>query len=233
MNGFEKFLLKHKTDLKRIARHSHGEHQYEDVVNEDRLMAERLRLQRGIAVDFANEDFRKLLLSHLYQHLVRYTEQHVRRAIRLNHGAEAGDGQAAPNPLANRLASENGSNPLSFLLASEEASLCQLGDNRFSLAAAYVVLLQRFGNRMCSVANHLLISRSHAYRCCARARLLAEHQVNIALILPSANRLGPWRKYRVPRVQKQLAFDFDEKLDLPARSIYEAPRRDQRNAAIP
>lgn len=185
MNGFEKFLLKHKIDLKRIARHSHGEYEYEDVVNEAWLMAEQLRLQRDIAADFANEDFGKLLLSHLYQHLVRYTEQHVRRAVRLDHGAEAGDGQAAPNPLANRLASENGRDPLSFLLASEESGLRQLGDNRFSLAAAYVVLLQRFGNRMLSVANHLLISRSHAYHY------------------------------------------------LPARSIYEAPRRDQRNAAIP
>ncbi|MET2522657.1 hypothetical protein ABXT34_05000 [Ralstonia sp. SM1884_UCD616_TZ26] len=86
-------------------------------------------------------------------------------------------------------------------------------DAHGSLVAAYVHLLRHFDNRMSAVANHLLISRSYAYHCCAKARQLAAHLQHIPIPVSNESRVpGPWRSFRLRRIPVQLSFDFDDEL---------------------
>ncbi len=79
---FERFAKQRKGDLQRIARHTGGEHQLADVVHEAWIMAWGLRMPGGEPLNLAEATREVRLLSHLYQRLVRYTEQTVRRAVR-------------------------------------------------------------------------------------------------------------------------------------------------------
>lgn len=56
-----------------------------DVAQKAWLMAGPLAERRGLALDFLDPDFQYLLLRHLYQVLVRYTDLHVHYGVRLNH----------------------------------------------------------------------------------------------------------------------------------------------------
>ena len=78
--AFEQFVAQRKSDLQRISRHTQGEHQLADVMNEAWLVAHGLQSRNSVVVDFLSRSFQDLLISHLYQRLVRYTEQNVRRA---------------------------------------------------------------------------------------------------------------------------------------------------------
>lgn len=215
MEAFDQFVCDRRARLRGIVRATKGEHEFRDVVNEAWLMAGVLSVKRGIPIDFLDVTFQELLLSYLYQHLVRYTDQKVRYATRLDH-APGRDGEAdAPHPLLNRL-KDAGHDPLSSLVESEEEAAKSLGvDEHYSLASAYLKLLQRFDNRMGDVADHLLISRSHAYRCCGKARRLAVQQHPLPLAPPmTAAALKPWRRYRFQRNPRQLALDLRERLPL-------------------
>src|SRR5690606_39508618 len=117
--------------------------------------------------------------------------------------------------LANRLASDNGRDPLSHLLADEEPAEGD-GEHHPSLAGAWVKLLWMNGGRIRTVARKLLISVSHTYRCHAKAIHLAETQTPIPFDFKGLEtHLGPWRRSRVVRIPRQLEFDFDD--DLPIR----------------
>lgn len=213
---FERFAGQRKKDLQRIARHTGGEHQLGDVVHEAWIMAWSLRRPDGSALDLSEAACQEQLLGHLYQHLVRYTEQNVRRAIRLDHPPKGSGHDDEAHPLTYLLASNEGRDALGEML-EHEASLAReaLLDAHGSLAAAYVRLLQHFDNRMSAVADHLLISTSYAYRCCAQARWLAVHMAYIPVPTTSGRSVpGPWRRFRLRRLQVQLAFDFDDELPL-------------------
>ncbi|WP_123646839.1 hypothetical protein [Lysobacter enzymogenes] len=214
MEEFDRFIAEHHKDLKRIASHTLGEHSYHDIVNEAWIMADTLATRLRLPVDFGSPEFRNLLLSHLYQHLVRYTEVNVRRAIRLDHACGDDDSPGASHPLLHSLASDDGHDPLSLLLAAEARPLPPSGANeQHSLASAYLTLLDHFGNRMRRVARHLLISLSYAYRRCAHAREITVRQ-HALLLAPaaSASSLRAWRRERAARMPRQLEFDFEEKL---------------------
>ncbi|QWP78512.1 hypothetical protein J5226_09020 [Lysobacter sp. K5869] len=214
MDPFQRFLCEHEKALKRIASHTRREHSYEDVVNEAWLMADTLAARDGIAADFGDPAFQQRLLSHLYQHLVRYTELHVRRSVRLDHAPGDGSDPGASHPLLNRLTSDDGHDPLSLLLAAEARPAAPTQANeRHSLAGTYLTLLNHLGNRMPRVARHLLISRSYAYRRFADARTITANQHALLLNPPaSACALRPWRRERAERIPRQLEFDFDEGL---------------------
>lgn len=225
METFDRFVLERKQDLKRIARHTRGEHAFEDVVSEAWLMAATVSARKRIAIDYLDAAFQQLLLSHLYQHLVRYTELNVRRAVRLDHARQGDDGHEAVHPLVNKLASAERNDPLSFLIAAEDqATRPSRANERHSLASAYLILLGHFDNRMHGVARHLLISTSHAYRCCARARLLTARQHALELAPPaSMAMMKPWRKRRALRAPRQMEFDFDETLPLATGTAIDQP----------
>lgn len=217
MDPFERFLQQRGKDLKRIAWATRGEHEYTDVVQEAWLMAGTLSTRHGLPPDFLDAGFQDLLIRHLYQALVRYTELNVRHAVRLDHGTGDDAAEGAPHWLLNRLVSDEGRDPLSCLIAETDHAARPLPDEDHpSLAGAWIVLLRDCDNRMHVVANRLLISVSYAYRCCARARRMAREQNAIALTPPrTAGQLGPWRRYRATRTPRQLEFDFGGPL-LPA-----------------
>ncbi|WP_231662788.1 hypothetical protein [Ralstonia solanacearum] len=206
--------MQRKKDLQRIARHTAGEHQLTDVLHEAWIMAENLQPPNGTRLDLENAACQEKLLSHLYQHLVRYTEQNVRRAIRLDHATSGHDQDDDVHPLTYLLVRDEGRDLLGGLIERESASALDADlDAHGSLAAAYVHLLRHFDNRMSAVANHLLISRSYAYRCCARARQLATHLQHIPIPVSNERRIpGPWRRFRLRRMPIQLSFDFDDEL---------------------
>ncbi|MEI2431420.1 hypothetical protein RDV84_11675 [Lysobacter yananisis] len=214
MDEFDRFICEHHKDLRRIASHTLREHSYHDVVNEAWVMANTMATRLRLPIDFGDPEFRNLLLSHLYQHLVRYTDVNVRRAIRLDHACRDDDSSGAAHPLLNSLASDDGHDPLSLLLAVEAKPLPPSEANeQHSLASAYLTLLDHFGNRMRHVARHLLISLSYAYRRCAHARQVTARQHALLLAPPApASSLRAWRRARAARMPRQLEFDFEEKL---------------------
>ena len=207
------------------ARHTRGEYAYDDVVSEAWLMAATVSTRKCVAVDFLDATFQQLLLSHLYQHLVRYTELNVRRAIRLDHAKQGDDEHVTVHPLVNKLASDEGNDPLSLLIAAEDRpARPSRANERHSLASAYLILLTYFDNRMSGVARHLLISTSHAYRCCARARLFTIRQHALELAPPaSMAMMKPWRKRRALRAPRQMEFDFDETLPFATSTAIDQP----------
>lgn len=213
--AFDRFVARRKKDLRRIASHTRGEHEFSDVVSEAWLLSQTMSLAAAEGFDLDQPSAQQRLLSHLYQHLVRYTELNVRHAVRLDHAVPGGEDDDC-HPLMRALVSDDGRDPLAELIARDDATLHDGHvDGHGSLAAAYVLLLRRFDNRMRDVAAHLLISESWAYQRCARARELAIWQRSV----PTCSRderfvPGPWRAYRLRRTPMQLAFDFDEELPL-------------------
>ncbi|HKT95400.1 MAG TPA: hypothetical protein VJS30_02555 [Paraburkholderia sp.] len=175
-------------------------------------MAWSLRTPIGAELDLASQACEETLLSHLYQRLVRYTEQNVRHAVRLDHAPA--DGTDEPHPLVHVLVSNQGRDALDELIERESAATLDADLTAHgSLAAAYLHLLDHFDSRMAAVADHLLISKSYAYRCCARARLLATHLQHISIPISDPGHLpGPWRRFRLHRTPVQLSLDFDDEL---------------------
>lgn len=218
--AFERFVAQRRRNLQRIAYQTRGEHQLSDVISEAWLIGQKLMARKDTTPDFLDPSFQDLLLSHLYQHFVRYMEQKIRHAVRLDQASEDGDQENESHPLMYMLASDQGGDPLAGIIEQEAASLeyAKL-DAQHSLASAYVRLLRHFDNRMRAVADHLLISISHSYRRCAKARLLAVCQHHVPM--PPMDRSfipGPWRRFRLYSAPVQLAFDFDDELPLYSAS---------------
>lgn len=214
-DAFQRFVVQRKKDLQRIARHTRGEHLFDDVVNEAWIMAMSLQMADGSALDLSDADCQRRLLSYLYQHLVRYTELNVRHAVRLDHAPKGHDQDGDAHPLAYVLVSNDGIDPLGELLKRETDSVQESGLGAHgSLAAAYVYLLRRFDNNMSAVADHLHISLSYAYHRCAHARWQATQATHIPISTVEHLMLGPWRSFRLRRPHVQLGFDFDDELSI-------------------
>lgn len=211
MIPFDVFIKQREPDLKRIARATRGEFDYSDVVSEAWLMAKRLSAGSTVQEGLADVPFQDRVISHLYQALVHYTDRTVRFAMRIDHGSEGDDG-ASPHPVALTLVSDDGRDPLAELLLNEENAMhsaCAALDS--SVMGAWMMLLSRYDFRMKAVAERLLISVSHAYRCRARAREIVQRQTAIPLVPPSnASCIGPWRRYRLARAPLQLELFVDQ-----------------------
>lgn len=215
-SGFDYFVRERQSDLKRIARHTRGEYQFDDVKSEAWVMAHAIYSTKNIQINFSDRDYQERLLSYLYQALVRYTETQVRHAIRLDHGSTDDDEDV--HPLMRTLVSNYGSDPLSELLAREAAQDAETIDAGSSLAAAYADLLRQFDNKLQAVADFLLISISEFRRHYAMAKWLVQHQLSIPLSHRDGSRfrLRPWRRSRFQRepVQLELPFILHEELAL-------------------
>lgn len=214
---FTEFLRSHRQDWRRISRHTRGEHSPEDVQAEAWLMLATLR-DKGVTLDLHTPGHQSLLISHVYQHLVRYTELNVRNAVRLDHAPNGQDGEV--HPLAHLLAADAHYDPVMALMHAQDQRQSERESDlnaHQSMAAAYLCLLRRFNNQVAAVASHLMISLSYCYRRCAHARLLAILQE----VLPAAAMAtdpdfvpGAWRHFRLLRAPVQLSFDFDSDIDL-------------------
>jgi hypothetical protein len=210
MDPFMHFLAQCKDDLARIARLTRSEHACADVRQQAWLEAHDLAKERGEPPDYLDAAFQQEVLRRLRRLLVD-RDRKLRYATRLDHGFDGDD----VHPLARRLTSDDGRDPLAELLDTESPPPEPPDEDRepLSLALAWVLFLRRYDQRMPTVAARLLISVSHAYRCCAKARWLAVHQQPMPLLRGAdadAGQLGPWRRRRAERKPRQLAFDFDD-----------------------
>jgi hypothetical protein len=177
MDMFEHFVAQRKKKLARIARPTTGEYEFEDVVGEAFVMAAEIGRRRDHAVDWSSRTDQEQVLAYLYQKLVRYEERTVVFAVRLDK-SEDDESRDFVHPLVRALASDGGRDPLAMLVEREIQQTSRV-EQRNCLATAYVRLLRHFDDRMLSVADHLLISLAHGYRCCKKARLLASNQFAI------------------------------------------------------
>lgn len=197
---FQRFLAEHRSWLALISRHTKGELSVGDVSSEAWILWCELR-QKGRRIELGQVDDDRLLLKYLYQKLVRYTDTKVRFAERLEHNAFGDDGSVDGTRLADRLADDASLEPLQALLA-HEALRERLPEppSHESPASALIALLRAFDNRMPKLADYLLISLSHCYRCYAKARRWAVHQHPLrAPVHASDDQLipRPWRRFRM------------------------------------
>lgn len=214
MDCFTRFSVDRSTDLRRIARHTRGEHTYEDVINEAWLMAATLADRDQVVIDYSDPSFQDMLIAHLYQHLVRYTDLCVRHAKRLD-APVFNDGSSESTYIDSVIGNDDAT-PLDNLIEHETASLRKSSPNdNHSIASAYLILLERFDYRMRRLSTYLNISIQHTYRRfkAIQIQTSAQHALPLA---PAATRdtLRPWRHERYIRIPRQMEFDFNEYLPL-------------------
>ena len=169
---------------------------------------------RVLTVNFEDSSYQSVLLRRIYQRLTKYSRGPTKFAVRLDQGI--GDGEDQPHPLANVLASNGGRDTLTLLIDRESALFAEIHSaNHFSLAAAYVRLLEYFNYRLPEVAEHLFISVSQTRMHLRYAGVLARHQEPLRMPLPSKAFVpGPWRKFRLMRIPEQLSLDLGEQQGL-------------------
>ncbi len=150
------FLTSRRSDLRRIAGRTCGEHTVEDMAAEAWLVAEDISRKRGLAVDFLNIDDQALVLSWLHCKLVRYAEKSLRFAVKLDKDWDNEESEAAINALARLLTAPEHFDPLVRMQADEARfNPMALIQHSYSQASAYVILLQRFDWDLDSLAEHL------------------------------------------------------------------------------
>lgn len=154
-NSFLEFCEARQSDLRRIARQSR-EFCFDDMQGEAWLIAERIALRRGRAVDFADNADQETILSWLYRELVTFAEKAVRFAVRLDRDWDRED--SAGSMLSRMLAAPAHSDPFARMM--DEQAQCEVLESlqaSYSQAAAYVILLDRFNWEMTALAEHLRI----------------------------------------------------------------------------
>ena len=174
------------------------------------MLALKMAEAQDIAINFEDAAYRSTLLGRVYQRLTKYTCSPTKFAVRLDQGI--GDNEDQPHPLANVLASDGGRDPLALLIDRESAIFADIQSaNHFSLAAAYVRLLEYFNYHLVAVADHLLITVSQTHAHLRHAGVLARNQEPLRMPLPSKTFVpGPWRKFRLMRIPVQLTLDLGE-----------------------
>lgn len=198
-----------RTALQRLAKATNDSTTIEDVQQEVWITADQLSCKLGYKIDFSNTRHQDLVLAWTYQRLVRYCEQILRYSYDL--GPDSGKDRPA---LSEILESDIDEDPAT-LLEPGHGNLTE-PDADASVGAAWLTLLRLCDNRMIMVARFLKISVLHSYRCYSRVLRLTDVQGH----LPFTGAMGgefkprPWRRFRVVRTPVQLAFEFNEKLDL-------------------
>lgn len=210
--AFEFFLKQCKPALRRVAAHTKGEQTFEDIHGEAWILAEDLKITKGIEIAFEDPSYQQLLISHLYNKLVRYTSQHMRYAIRLDHYRYEDGSTADEHPLLRHLASDTNNDPLSLLIEREDETQTRKTEPRphESRAAAYLYLLQQFDFDMKAVAQHLLISLSYCYYRYNEALLMAQSQNTLATdAMHSLETFMPrsWRNFQIKRPREKMELD--------------------------
>lgn len=225
LSEFKIFISQHKSKLTSIAYRTFGEYELADVINEAWLTARAIEQTEGIVADFLNLEFQSKLLGHVYNKLIKFTEKNIRYAIKLDHAPEGLDSDEG-HPLQYKLAIDEDYSPLTQLINNEsESSQEQEIPDKHSLAGAYLTLLRHFDNRMIAVADHLLISVSHAYRCCANVRRMTETQRHLTWYAQDNSELPrPWRR---SRANTNAACEGSRRLigDEKTQSLFEAFKR--------
>jgi len=180
--SFQLFKVSRRADLRRIARGSCGDYTEDDVGNEAWLIAHAIDRKRGYPVNFSNDADQELVLSWLYNKLVKFSEKNVRYAVRLDRDWDSDDSEYAGSFLEKLLATPDQLDPL-FLVqaAQEEDSDSVLGLIRYSYSqcAAYLILLNRFEWDIEVLADHLRVVVSTVNTRLTAAGIHLKHQPSL------------------------------------------------------
>ena len=131
MDGFAHFLAQRKADLAQLARATRGEHSHADVCQQAWLEARELAGEQGRAPDFLDAEFQRQVIHRLYRKLY-HAGRGFRSGARLDHGFGDDDG----HPLARRLVSDEGRDPLSGLMDAEATAAEPPDEDRLPLSLA-------------------------------------------------------------------------------------------------
>lgn len=213
-NSFLNFCEARQSDLRRIARQSR-EFCLDDMQGEAWLIAEKIELRRGRAVNFADAADQETVLAWLYRELVTYAEKAVRFAIRLDKDWDSEDSPG--NLLDQLLTAPDHSDPMARMLDEQaQRDVLEALQASYSQAAAYVILLDRFDWEMVALAEHLrvVLTTLHgriAWSCRhmkMQPSLFDRVQVVPSDFLPTQARMLATRTPSIEAPTVQLAWDF-------------------------
>jgi hypothetical protein len=158
MDSYQAFIIQRRSDLRRIAVQTRGEHALEDVEAEAWLIAERIAVKRGFAINFSHRSDQEQVLAWLHNRLVKYADKQLRFAVKLDKDWDNEDAEATVHSMARLLAAPETFDPAIQLLRREEGpDPILLTRHSYSQASAYVILLCRFDWDAEELADHLRI----------------------------------------------------------------------------
>ncbi|MGM9484797.1 hypothetical protein ACS5PN_26620 [Roseateles sp. NT4] len=158
MDSYQAFIIQRRSDLRRIAGQTRGEHALEDVETEAWLVAERIGAKRGFAINFSHRADQEQVLGWLHNRLVKYADKQLRYAVKLDRDWDKEDAESAVHSMARLLAAPETFDPVVQLLKLEEGpDPVQLTRHSYSQASAYLILLCRFEWDAEELAAHLCI----------------------------------------------------------------------------
>ncbi|EPX97780.1 MULTISPECIES: hypothetical protein [Ralstonia] len=146
------------SDLRRIASRSRGETTVEDLQTEAWLVAEELSRDRDPPPDASDRGFQQQILGRLYNRFVKFADQHLRFAARIDEQREGDDGGVRENAIAAALAAPPEYDPSRAIENREDERRQErqiLG--YFAEAVAYLRIFAAMKNDRCAVADHLAI----------------------------------------------------------------------------
>ncbi|MDG0857494.1 hypothetical protein [Roseateles puraquae] len=158
MDSYQAFIIQRRSDLRRIARQTCGEHTAEDVEVEAWLIAERISTKRGFPVNFSHRADQEQVLAWLHNELVKYADKRLRYAVKLDKDWDKEDADSAVHAMARLLTAPETFDPaISLLRREDEPDPLALTQHSYSQASAYVILLCRFEWDAEELALHLRI----------------------------------------------------------------------------
>ena len=200
------FLKIRKEDIDRIARHSRGAYEIEDIHGEIILRIEAVQQKLTCPIDFLNPEHQDLLIGYTYNGLLLYGETTMRRTVPLDSSDQE---DYFPN-YSNTLTKGEIENPLNRILSENDEPL--KGIDPFSLGYAWVTLINNYQCNIKAVAFALKISVSHSLNCFRHALFITKLQLSLPLKL--SENPGPWRQHPLSRIPEQLTLSFEEELGL-------------------
>lgn len=154
---FAAFLKDKKSDLRGIARRTHGEMSIQDVENEAWIIAQEIESKRGYPIDFSDPDEHKVVLSWLSMQCVTRKHSINRYAARLDYEHDHDDGAASS--LLDRLKADDVSDPLIRIIQEQDSADAEaLLAASYSQAAAYVAVFFCFRYDRDEICAYLVIS---------------------------------------------------------------------------
>ena len=158
MDPFQAFLVQRRSELRRIARMTRGEHTPEDVENEAWVLADRIGSKRGVPINFSLRTDQELVLGWLHNEVVKYADKQVRYAVKLDKDWDREDADSTAHAMAQLLTAPEFFDPAILLLQREEVpDPVALTKHSYSQSSAYVILLSRFDWDTEELAAHLRI----------------------------------------------------------------------------
>ena len=200
--AFQSFIRQHDVALRRIASHSRGEFSVEDIQNEAWIIGQLLaqKYEMEVTPYFTDHIHQKTLLSHLYNHIVKFRESKIRNAVRLDQ-TDADEPDKYETMLG---AADPEMWEPSALLVRERPSKYDNPDDG-TVASGYLYLLRQLNGSKRALAEMLKISRSYLDHCLARAVVLAQHQLCLFDEAAHDERqpLRGWRKFRIRKLNQE------------------------------